>query len=457
MKIGVVGAGITGLSAAWLIGSGEGGARHNVTLFEAEGRLGGHSNTVDVDAPEGTIPIDTGFIVYNPPAYPNLVALFARLDVETAQSNMSFSVSLGRGSYEYSGTGFNGYFGQRRNLASPRHWRMAAEIFRFHREAASLAQQSTIRGSAGPALGDFLRKNGYNRAFIDHHILPMAAAIWSAPAETMLEYPAGSFARFFANHQLLQASGHPVWRTVAGGSGAYVARLRRRSGAVVRAGEPVVHIKPSAQSVEVVTSSGSVELFDRVAICCHADTALGLLDQPTADERRVLASFRYSRNTAVLHTDRGLMPRRRRIWSSWNNVSSDPGAPVIVTYWMNSLQPLATKTDYFVTLNPEGMPAPGSEIARFNYEHPIFDRAAIEAQSAIWGIQGNRNVWFAGAHLGSGFHEDGLQAGLAVAEDMTSDAGPVVRPWTVPDANGRLLLPPGFATRQRQAVVAEAV
>ncbi len=442
MRIAVVGAGITGLSAAWLASTG-----HDVTLFEAEPRLGGHSNTVDVEAPEGSIPIDTGFIVYNPPAYPNLVALFAHLNVETRPSNMSFAVSLDGGRYEYSGTGLSGYFGQRDNIASLAHWRMAADIVRFHREAVRLIGRGA---DASYSLGQFLRERRYSAHFIERHILPMAAAIWSAPATEMLDYPAASFATFFANHQLLQASGHPVWRTVAGGSRSYVAKIRQAFAGTIRVGDRVVRLTPGPAGVDVATASGWHEHFDRVAVCCHGDAALRLIDTPTVEEQSVLGSFRYASNTAVLHRDRLFMPRRRSVWSSWNNVSRDPSAPVVVTYWMNSLQPLATATDYFVTLNPHDEIALGSKVATFNYDHPLFDTAAIRAQAAIWDLQGRRGMWFAGAHLGSGFHEDGLQAGLAVAEDMTRDEGAAVaRPW--PTDNSRLVLPVGFHTRRTQS------
>ena len=450
MKIAVIGAGITGLSAAWLLSSA-----HDVTLFEAEPRLGGHSNTVDVDTPEGRIPIDTGFIVYNPPAYPNVVALFEHLGVETVTSNMSFAVSLNGGAYEYSGTGLGGFLGQRRNALRPSHWRMGADILRFHREADALCRTAI---DPNVSLGDWLAERRYSDVFLNRHILPMAAAIWSAPAAQMLAFPAAAFARFFANHQLLQASGHPLWRTVVGGSRAYVAKLRDASRAQIRSGDPVVRVARGPADAEVLTRSGHLERFDAVALCCHADEALALLADADAAERATLGAFGYAHNEAVLHTDAAFMPRRRAVWSSWNYVAPDASCPLTVTYWMNALQPLATATPHFVTLNPAWPLGPGTRIASFSYSHPMFDAAAMTAQRDIWNLQGQRHTWFAGAHLGYGFHEDGLQSGLAVAEAITRQDRPVVRPWAATDPaaigpgspfTGRLALPAGWPeTRQ---------
>jgi uncharacterized protein len=441
VRIAVVGAGITGLGAAWLLAS-----RHDVVLFEAQNRWGGHSNTVDVAMPEGVVPVDTGFIVYNERNYPNLIALFATLGVETAPSTMSFAVSLDGGGYEYCGTGIGGLFAQRSNLISLAHWRMTADILRFHRDAKALARAS---GTDTETLGAWLARNHYSRPFIDRHILPMAAAIWSAPADTMLAFPVATFVRFFDNHGLLSAFDQPTWRTVVGGSRAYVERLladitceRRVNDAVVSVDQDV-----SGGGVIVTTASGHAERFDRVAVCCHADQALALLAAPSSQERAVLSAFKYASNEAVLHTDATWMPKRRAVWSSWNYLSAAPDAPLVVTYWMNSLQPLATATDTFVTLNPTAEIAPDHVRARFAYAHPMYDGAALAAQSAIWGLQGARGVWFAGSYCGYGFHEDGLQAGLAIAEDMTRDASPVRRPWTVAGQSGRLALPVTGAAR----------
>ena len=355
LRIAIVGAGITGLSAAWLLGK-----RHDVTLFEANDRIGGHSNTVDVAAPEGAIPVDTGFIVYNELSYPNLIALFAHLGVETTASNMSFAVSLDGGGYEYSGTGLSGMFAQRSNVLSPAHWRMTADSLRFHREAGALAAAA---GDPRLALGDWLASRQYSRPFVERHILPMAAAIWSAPADAMLAFPAASFARFFANHGLLQAANQPTWRTVVGGSRSYVGAILKDFRGEVRAGDPVAGVARQPGGVTLTTRSGGARTFDKVALCCHAGEALALLSDATASERRVLGAFGYSKNEAVLHTDEAWMPRRRAVWSSWNYLARDSASPLVVTYWMNSLQPLATKTNYFVTLNPSRPVAEAKRVA----------------------------------------------------------------------------------------------
>lgn len=436
LRIGVVGSGITGLGAAWLLGS-----RHDVVLFEGLGRIGGHSNTVDVAAPEGVIPVDTGFIVYNGPSYPNLVALFAHLSVPTTDSNMSFAVSLNGGGYEYSGTGLAGLFAQRSNLLSMSHWRMTADILRFHREATLLAAAPND-ATAGPSMGEWLTAGGYSEAFIDRHILPMGAAIWSARADAILAFPAVSFARFFANHGLLTAYNQPVWRTVVGGSRSYVTRILEDFSGEVRKGCPVVNVAREADGGVVVrTANGAAERFDRVALCCHGDEALALLGDATGEERRVLGAFRYSNNEAVLHTDAALMPKRRRVWSSWNYLSRARDEALLLTYWMNSLQPLETTTDYFVTLNAGAIIAPEKVVKKIPYRHPLFDAGAFAAQREIWDLQGQGGIWFGGSYCGYGFHEDGLQAGLAIGEAMTRDQAPVRRPWTVAAESGRLSMP----------------
>ena len=454
MRIAVVGAGISGLSAAWLLGQ-----RHDVVLYEAEGRLGGHSNTVDVETPEGKCPIDTGFIVYNLAAYPNLIAFFETLDVETAASDMSFAVSLDRGAFEYSGSGLSGLFGQRTNIFNPGHWRMISEIFRFFRDA----QDAHANEPPDATLGEWLAVRGYSQKFIHGHIAPMAAAIWSAPVDEMLDFPFAAFSRFFANHGLLQTIGRPAWRTVKGGSRAYVERIASSFTGRISMADPVARVTGSGSGAIVRTMSGSEERFDAALLACHANDALEIVSNAPPDMRNLLSAFRYQRNEAVLHTDSTFMPKRARLWSSWNYLGrrddiKDQGAEdMSVTYWMNRLQPLSTKTNYFVTLNPfRAIPDEATE-GRFVYHHPVYDAAALSAQSDLWTLQGKTRLWFAGSYFGYGFHEDGLQSGLAAAEDLSrrlsGSRGAVSRPWTWDERKSRITRPAAAAEPVHETVL----
>jgi predicted NAD/FAD-binding protein len=433
-RIAVIGAGISGLSAAWLLSQA-----HEVVLFEADRRLGGHANTVRV---AGDVPVDTGFIVYNAATYPNFVALMAHLGVETRPTEMSFAVSLDGGQLEYSGTSLDGLFAQRGNLVRPRFWAMLQDITRFYRNAS---RDAVSGGAEGVSLGDYLAAGGYGDAFRDDHLLPMAAAIWSAPCAEILSYPAAAFLRFHHNHGLLKLTDRPVWRTVAGGSERYVGKLRAAFAGEARVGAPVRQVRRRANDVEL-TGEGWRETFDQVVFACHADQALAMLADAGTAERECLGAFRYSRNRAVLHGDAALMPKRRRAWASWNHLGdrARPEAACAVTYWMNRLQGLPEDRPFFVTLNPPETLRAEAILHEEVYEHPLFDAAALAAQSRLWALQGARRSWFCGAYFGSGFHEDGLQAGLAVAERL----GGVRRPWTVHDESGRL---PGAAELERAA------
>lgn len=431
MRIAVIGAGISGLSAAWLLGQA-----HDVVLFEAAPRLGGHANTVRVAGAGRETAVDTGFIVYNEATYSNFIALMDHLRVATQPTEMSFAVSLDGGRLEYSGTSIAGLFAQRSNLVRPRFWAMLQDITRFYRHASKDALTS---GLAGISLGDYLAAGGYGAAFRDDHLLPMAGAIWSAPCSEIMSYPAAAFLRFHHNHGLLQLSDRPVWRTVTGGSSVYVERLRAAFSGEVRSGTPVRQVRRGTNDV-ALAGDGWAETFDQVVFAGHADQTLAMLADPSHAESYALGAFRYSRNRAVLHGDEALMPKRRRAWASWNHIGhrAQPDAACAVTYWMNRLQGLPEAQPFFVTLNPPDTLREDTILHDEIYEHPLFDAAALDAQERLWSLQGTCRSWFCGAYFGSGFHEDGLQAGLAVAEAL----GGVRRPWRVPNESGRIPILP---------------
>ncbi len=431
-RIAVIGAGISGMSAAWLLSG-----KHEVTVLERDGRLGGHSNTVEVSWPDGRrTPVDTGFIVYNELNYPNLTALFAHLGVATRKAEMDFAVSLDGGALEYGSASPTAIFAQKRNLVRPRFWAMLRDLVRFYRQAP---KDAALREDARISIGEYMRSGGYCSAFLDDHLFPQAAAIWSASVCSIREYPAAALVRFFENHGLLKLAGRPQWRTVDGGSANYVARLTAAFRDRVRLGCGARSVRRDGAGVVVEDATGGEQRFDQVLIATHADQALALLRDPSEAERRLLGAFRYSRNTAVLHTDGSLMPQRRGAWSSWNYIGDRADADGgCVTYWMNRLQSLRTPQPLFVTLNPHQAPDQARVIREEAYEHPLFDTAALTAQRELWSLQGSRRTWFCGAHFGAGFHEDGLQSGLAAAEAM----GGVRRPWSVDDESGRIFLPP---------------
>ncbi len=430
LDIAVVGSGISGLASAWLLGT-----RHRVTLYEQAERPGGHSNTVDVSLAGRSVPVDTGFIVFNEPAYPNLTALFGHLGIATDATDMTFAVSLDNGRLEYAGGTLAGLLAQPSNLANPRFWTMVRDIVRFYREAPALIAAG---GAPEATLGQLLDAGRFSRAFREDHILPMAGAIWSAPAEAMLDYPAAAFVRFFENHGLLKLTNRPLWRTVAGGSRQYVSRLLADFSGEVRLDAPVTRLTRTRDGVSVRVGGEAARTFDHVVIATHADQALRMLADADETERQLLGAFRYVRNRAVLHSDPALMPRRKAAWASWNYLSTrrDAGyaAELSVSYWMNRLQRLDTQQPLFVTLNPVVEPDRRLVHHEDLYEHPLFDVEAHRAQRHLWSLQGRRQTWFCGAHFGAGFHEDGLQAGLAVAEQL----GHVRRPWQVDNESGRL-------------------
>ncbi|HYE47981.1 MAG TPA: FAD-dependent oxidoreductase [Azospirillaceae bacterium] len=443
MRIGVIGAGITGMSAAWMLDR----QGHDVTLYEQNDFVGGHSNTVEAPGFDGTpLAVDTGFIVYNEATYPNLIALFEHLGVPTEASDMSFAVSLDRGRLEYSGTNLAGMFAQKRNLLSPGYHLMLRDILRFYRLAPAVLDDP---GATGMTLGEYLVAGSYGHRFIYDHLLPMGAAIWSSTIAEMLAFPVQSFVRFFCNHGLLKVKDRPQWRTVRGGSRTYVRLLTASLRGRVHTGRAISAVQRVPDGVLVQDAGGLSERFDHVVVATHADQALALLADAGEEERRILGAFRYQLNRTVLHRDPALMPRRPKAWSSWNylaNGTRERNAKVSVTYWMNLLQGIDRRSPLFVTLNPIVEPLPALKIREFIYDHPMFDAAAVAAQGELWRIQGTRRTWFCGAYCGYGFHEDGLSAGLAVAEALGAK-----RPWDVADAS-----PAGRNARPRGAALATA-
>ena len=428
-KIAVIGSGISGLSAAWLLSR-----KHKVTLYEKDDRLGGHSNTSAV----GDLNIDTGFIVYNTASYPNLIKFFDHLGIETQPTDMSFSVSKDSGKMEYNGESPLKMFAQKSNLLRPAYWGMIRDILRFYREAPEILNRTDVDTLT---LGDYVAEQKYSRNFVEDHLIPMGAAIWSTPASEMMSYPAATFVRFCENHGLLQLSDRPEWRTVMNGSQAYVSRVREILGPNIHMNSSVMSIRYEHDAVTVECRDGQSAQYDEVVIATHADQALKLLAEPTAQQEKILSNFTYTKNLAILHTDQNLMPKRRSAWASWNylseSTSEDAGQELCLSYWMNRLHRLNADKDYFVTLNPLTQPKEGTVIRSFPYEHPLFDLKAIQAQKELWSLQGVDRMWFCGSYFGYGFHEDGLQAGLAVAELL----GDMTRPWEFDFTKSRIALP----------------
>jgi predicted NAD/FAD-binding protein len=420
-RVAVVGSGISGLAAAWSL------AREaQVTLFEAGRHFGGHAHTVDVTLGGVTHGVDTGFLVFNHRTYPNLVRLFDELGVATAASDMSFSVQVPQAGLEWSGSDLGGVFAQRRNLLRPRFVAMLAQVVRFNRLATAIALRGDDAALAEP-IGDFLDREGFGPAFRDWYFLPMIGCIWSCPTDQMLRFPIGTMIRFCHNHGLITLADRPQWHTVRGGSRHYVARMLERIDDA-RLATPVRSVRrippgDGRAGVLVATDAGS-ERFDEVILACHSDQSLALLADASSAERTVLGAVRYHPNLAVLHTDPSVLPRRRRAWAAWNyaRAADTPReqAAVCLHYLINRLQPLPWSEPVVVSLNPDPAhaPDPARVIGEYEYSHPIFDRAAVEAQKRLPSIQGGSHVWFCGAWTRYGFHEDGLGSALGVVDAL---------------------------------------
>ena len=416
MRIAVIGAGISGLGAAWLASR-----EHHVTLYEKAPRVGGHAHTVDAHFNDASIAVDTGFIVYNEANYPNLIGLFDTLGVETLPTDMSFSVSMREQNFEYEGS-LRGLLAQPSNLLRPRFWSMLSGLVKFY--STGMAEKN--KGPADETLGGFIKRCKLPDAFVEDHLLPMGAAIWSCPAETMLDYPVRSFLQFMENHRLMDFTGRPMWRTVKGGSRAYVEKIVADLGDAIEVDRNITSIRREAGGV-VLTLEGQGEVwYDYAILAAHADESLSMIEDASAQERDILSSFSFSDNHVILHSDSKLMPKRRGAWAAWNYLENNDET-LAVSYWMNRLQSLDERYPLFVTLNPETRPDAALIHREIDYQHPIFDSKAIQAQELLPKIQGQNGLFWCGAWTAYGFHEDGLKSAVAVAKSLQIDV-----PWKTP-------------------------
>jgi predicted NAD/FAD-binding protein len=409
MRIAIVGAGISGLVAAHLLAR-----EHEITVFEAGDYAGGHTNTIRVDTANQTHHVDTGFVVFNDRNYPNFERLLDRLGVASQPSTMTFSVSDGRGDFEYNGSSPNGLFAKRAHLVTPWFHQMVADLARFNRAAPELLAHDP---GGGPSLGDWLEQQRFSRPFIDRLIVPQASAVWSADPRQMWTFPARFMAEFFDNHGMLSFRGRPRWRTIRGGSARYVDALTAQTAARIRLGTPVQNVARTSDHVLVRPRGGDDEQFDEVVLATHSDQALAVLGDATDREHEVLGAIPYQPNEAVLHTDVRMLPRRRRAWASWNYHLTEPaGAQTTVTYHMNRLQALTAEQELCVTLNRAGEIDPRRVIRRIAYAHPVYTAAGVQAQRRFEEISARNRTHFCGAYWGWGFHEDGVVSALRVAE-----------------------------------------
>lgn len=409
-RIAVVGGGVAGVVSAWLLSR-----RHQVVLFEKEGRLGGHTSTVVLEqGPDQGLPVDTGFIVCNDRTYPLFHRFLAQLGVPVRRADMSFGFHDSLGGLQYAGTGLNGIFAQRRNLVRPSFWRMLKEVRRFHRAGAA----SLRRGdAAGLSFGAWLGREGFAGDAVDFYIVPMGAAIWSAPFSGILGFPAETYLRFFDNHGLLSVSDMPQWQTVVGGSHSYLRAFRAAFKGDLHLGEPVQRVLRHDDRVELGFADGGVQVFDQAVLAAHADESLALLADADEEERRLLGAWRYQANDTVLHTDASVLPPLKAAWASWNylRLADEAHRPTVaVSYHMNRLQGFRAEREYIVSLNLGGRVAPAKVLRRFNYTHPIYSAEAVATQAHLPGLNGRRRTWFAGSYFRYGFHEDAVASAEAV-------------------------------------------
>ncbi|MDG1820596.1 MAG: FAD-dependent oxidoreductase [Methylophilaceae bacterium] len=408
MRIAIIGTGISGLGAAYLLQH-----EHELVVYEKNAYVGGHSRTIDVPVEHGVLPVDTGFIVFNDWNYPHLFGLFDHLKVPYQKSDMSFGVSINQGWLEYSS---GGLFAQRSNLIRPQYWRMLFDVFKFNKQALAY-----IDRDPSISLGDCLEKLNMGTWFKRYYILAMGAAIWSCPVETIMQFPAQTFLRFFKNHGLLSINHRPQWYTVTGGSREYKSRLIQSFEAQIRLNNGAVSVVHQDDEIQVTDQHGDTQTFDHVIFACHADEALQMMAQPSADEADILSHFKYQSNQIIVHSDVSFMPQHQQCWASWVYLSEqqeDKSNGVSLSYWMNNLQSLDTKIPIIITLNPALRPKEALIIDEHHFTHPIFDYHAIVSQSKIQRIQGKRNFWYCGAYQRYGFHEDGLLSAVNVVKAL---------------------------------------
>jgi len=417
--VAIIGTGVAGLGCAHFLHS-----RYDLTLFEQNDYPGGHTNTITVTEQGRAVPIDTGFMVYNEVTYPNLTRLFRELDVKTKPTSMSFSVRHQPSGIEYNGAGMNRLFGQRRNIVSPRFWRLLLQMKRFNAEAIDALQGSTY---AAYTVGRYVEERGYGDDFLKLFLVPMSSAVWSTPPDKMLEFPAFTLLRFFHNHGFLGLHTHHPWRTLEGGAQSYVAKMSAPWRDRVRLNSKAVKVSRARGSVRVVTADGAEARFDKVIMASHADETLRMLEDPTLAEHRLLSEFHYQPNTATVHTDASFMPRTSTCWASWNyRIDQEPGGGTRPSthYWMNSLQGVSEKQNYFVSLNSHDRVAPEAVLRRIQYHHPLFSLGAIAAQKelpALNRIAPDQTTYFCGSYFKYGFHEDAFTSGLDCARAVTGE------------------------------------
>lgn len=415
MKIAIIGSGISGLGAAYLLNQ-----QHDISVYEKNDYIGGHSRTVDINIDETTVPVDTGFIVFNYRNYPNLTGLFEHLNVPVEKSDMSFGVSIDNGWLEYGTRRPLDIFAQKSNLLRPKFWKMLADILQFNAKAKNYLESDL-------SLGECLEELKLGDWFRDYYLLAMGASIWSTPLRGMLDFPARTFIRFFDNHGLLTVNNQPQWHTVKGGSKEYVKLITEPFKDKIKLGCGVDKVRRQSDHIEVIDNDGKKQKYDQVIFACHSDQAIKMLDNPTKDEQEIVGAINYQPNEMILHSDISFMQKRKSSWSSWVYLSEskeNKSSSVSLSYWMNNLQPIVTEKPIIVTLNPGRKPNPDKIYDRHTFHHPVFDEKAAQAQSKLDTIQGVDRIWYAGAWQRYGFHEDGLLSAVNIAEKMG-----VTIPW----------------------------